>query len=424
MEESVDTIASRAFEQGKGIVMFRQAAWVPRVFCEPNMDLRLSPELYMSLGPDRGGIDERWFASTTETKNAVRPKDEGLSYIVMFDGATPKKVTLRDAVATLKGQLIGDRIWNEHKSWPVYTKFFNNFRPLGLHFHHMQKDADLTGQKRKPESYFFPPAYNQSRHGERPSTLMGFRSGVTKDMVRSALEIFGEGKGDNELSRLSLGYPLYPGDAWDIPEGIIHGPGTLCTWEPQFASDVFAFWEGVVNFKQMVPYDLFVKDCPVEKQHDYDFMVNMLDWELNTDPNFAVNRSMKPVYREDTPQTKEEGYTRRWVTHKSKSYGGDEVTIEPSKTVTFKDNAAYGFLVTEGHGKLGEFKIEAPHRIIALDQYLSDEGMVSEQAAKAGVTVTNNSQTHNLVLLRLFGPENPDMPTSLLSTHYQQRETK
>ena len=71
MVESAETIANRAFEQGKGIVMFRKAAWVPRVFCEPNMDLRLRPDLYFSLGPQRGGIDERWFGSTTETKNAV-----------------------------------------------------------------------------------------------------------------------------------------------------------------------------------------------------------------------------------------------------------------------------------------------------------------------------------------------------------------
>ena len=419
MPESVETIANRAFDEGNGIVMLRKPVWVPRVFCEPGMNLRLNPDLYHSLGDERGGIDERWFSSTTETKNAVRPNDEGLSYVVMFDGTTPKEVTLRDAVSTLKGQLIGDRLWTAHQRWPVYTKFFDNLRPLPLHIHHMQKDAELTGQDRKPESYYWARQYNQARHGDQPITFMGFKPGVRKEDVAAALEIFGEGKGDNQLRRLCLGYQLYPGDAWDIPEGVIHGPGTLCTYEPQWGSDVFAMWESVVNFRQMVPHSLFVKDCPEDKQKDYSFMVEMLDWEVNTDPRFGQNRYMAPVHRDGSP---DEGYERKWVCYKSKSYSADEVTIAPGREVTLKDNATYGFLVTQGHGKLGGFNIEAPHMISTLNQYLSDEGFVSEQTAKGGVKIVNQSITHDLVLLRLFGPENPDMPKELLSTHYQNRE--
>ena len=63
MADSAETIASRALNRGKGIVMFRKAAWVPRTFCEANMNLRLAPHLYYALGPERGMIDERWLSS-------------------------------------------------------------------------------------------------------------------------------------------------------------------------------------------------------------------------------------------------------------------------------------------------------------------------------------------------------------------------
>jgi prophage tail gpP-like protein len=39
---------------------------VPRSFLHPGKRVRLHPDDYYAYGLDRGGIDERWFASTTE----------------------------------------------------------------------------------------------------------------------------------------------------------------------------------------------------------------------------------------------------------------------------------------------------------------------------------------------------------------------
>ena len=76
-------LVEKAIDIGEGI--FRLApTWVPRAFCRPGRRLKLHPDDYFALGLVRGGIDERWFASTTPADNGPgTPEDEGLSYIVV-----------------------------------------------------------------------------------------------------------------------------------------------------------------------------------------------------------------------------------------------------------------------------------------------------------------------------------------------------
>ena len=62
---------------------------------------------------NRGGIDERWFASTTPAANENRTPDEGLSYVVARRQAASRS---RDAVAGGGRELIGDAIWNKYKT--------------------------------------------------------------------------------------------------------------------------------------------------------------------------------------------------------------------------------------------------------------------------------------------------------------------
>src|SRR4051794_19532217 len=56
--------------------------WVPRSFLQPGKRLKLHPDDLYAFGLNRGGIDERWFASPTPAANENRPPDEGLSYVV------------------------------------------------------------------------------------------------------------------------------------------------------------------------------------------------------------------------------------------------------------------------------------------------------------------------------------------------------
>ena len=112
-------IAERALSQGEGIVRLAPN-WVPRVFCVPGRRIKLHPDDYYALGGNRGGIDERWFSSTTPADNGpLTSENEGLSFIVVEDGGATEKVLFRDAVAELGGELIGERIWDAHMAWPM-----------------------------------------------------------------------------------------------------------------------------------------------------------------------------------------------------------------------------------------------------------------------------------------------------------------
>src|SRR5256885_13414918 len=94
--------------------------WVPRSFLQPGLRLKLHPDDTYAYGANRGGIDERWFASTTEAANEGRVPDEGLRYGVVGK----ERVTLRQAVGDCGATLVGQKIWNKYKRWPVYSKFF------------------------------------------------------------------------------------------------------------------------------------------------------------------------------------------------------------------------------------------------------------------------------------------------------------
>ena len=59
-------IIKKAIDQGQGIIRLAPN-WVPRSFCVPGRRIKLHPDDYYALGGVRGGIDERWFSSTTGT---------------------------------------------------------------------------------------------------------------------------------------------------------------------------------------------------------------------------------------------------------------------------------------------------------------------------------------------------------------------
>jgi len=402
---SANSIASKALEQGKGIVRLAPN-WVPRSFCVPGRRIKLHPDDYYALGGERGGIDERWFASTTPADNGpLTSPNEGLSFIVLDDNGNTEKVLLKDAIDELKGEIIGDRLWNEHKRWPMYSKFFDNKGALPHHIHHRDEHAALTGQLGKPEAYYFPPQAN-NHGGDFPYTFFGLNPGVTKDQVIKALKDAAEGR-DNMITSLSAAYRLDVGTGWDVPPGVLHAPGSLCTYEPQKASDVFAMYENITH-DQVVPKELLWKDTPKDKEGDVEWLLSIIDWDLNVDPNFAQNRFMAPKPAQPLRQMEAEGYIDNWICYKSTTFSAKELTVLPGKTVTINDSACYGFIMMQGHGKMGEWDIETPS-LIRYGQLTHDEYFVSEAAAKEGVTITNPSQTDPIVMLKHFGPDNPDL---------------
>jgi len=401
---STSSIASDAIDQGKGILRLAPN-WVPRSFCIPGRRIKLHPDDYYALGGERGGIDERWFSSTTPADNGpLTSPNEGLSFIAFEDGTKIQKLLFLDAVNELKGSLIGSRIWEKHECWPMYSKFFDNKKALPHHIHHSDEYARLTNQKGKPEAYYFPPQVN-NYGADFPYTFFGLEPGTTKDQVRECLVNFS--RGDNNITNLSKAYKLETGTGWDVPPGLLHAPGSLCTYEPQKASDVFSMYQSLTG-NQVIPEELLWKNTPENRMNDIEFLLEIIDWDLNLDPNFRANRFMRPVPALPLDEMTAQGYIEHWICYKSKDFSAKELTVLPGRSVTVKDNAAYGMIMMQGHGKMGVWDIETPSSI-RYGQLTHDEFFVSEEAARAGVAISNPSGTDPIVMLKHFGPENPDL---------------
>src|SRR5205085_7472708 len=67
--------------------------------------------------------------------------------------------------------------------------------------------------------------------------------------------------------------------------------------------------------------------------------------------------------------------------------------------LTIKDAAAYGLILTQGHGTFAGLQVSTP-AMIRFGEMTEDELFVSADAASAGVAVTNRSESDPLVIDR------------------------
>jgi hypothetical protein len=387
--------ATAALNEGAGILRLAPN-WVPRSFLQPGKRIKLHPADYYALGTHRGGIDERWFGSTTPATNEGAPPDEGLSYAVFGKD----RFTLRDAVAELGAEIVGEPIWNTYHRWPVYSKFFDNMGPIPHHMHQNDAQAKLVRQEGKPESYYFPPQLNAIGNNF-PYTFFGLEPGTTKQDVVRSLERWNDG--DNGILDLSKAYRLKPGTGWLVPPCVLHAPGSLVTYEPQWGSDVFGMYQSMVEGRA-VPRSLLTKDFPQEKHGDVQYLVDALDWEGNVNPNFKDSHYLEPIPVADTTK---EGFVDRWIVYGKfagkQLFTAKELTVEPGAKCTIRDGGAYGWITVQGEGRVGKLRLQTP-AMIRFGQMTEDEVFVSAKAAKEGVVVENTG-SEPLVSLRYFGPD-------------------
>ena len=383
--------------------------WVPRSFCRPGKRIKLHPDDYFILG-ERGGIDERWFASTTWAENGPgTPDDEGMSYVAFGESGT-EKMLLKDVIEEMGAEIIGNALWEKYHGWAMFSKFFDNAGPLPHHVHHQEEHATRVGAKGKPEMYFFPSQVN-NHGGEFPFTFFGLNPETTKEEMLQALQNFD--KGDNNLLALSRAYKLEVDTGWDVPPGVLHAPGSLCTYEPQFASDVYAMYQSVLMNGQMLGKELLWKNCPEEEVGNYDYLLEVLDWDANVDADFHKKRIMRPLPVKSVEEMKAEGYIEEWICYKCKEVSAKRLTILPGQTVKSYDAAAYGLICLQGSGTFGAWPIESP-ALIRYGELTHDEYFVTEKAAREGVTITNPSTTDSIVILKHFS-DNPDLVIETLA---------
>ena len=181
----------------------------------------------------------------------------------------------------------------QHGEWPLFAKFFDNEQALPFHVHHRDEHAPPLGKVVQAGGLLLRPADEQP-----PGRAAGLvpRPAATRHPrpnCRSGSCGFGEG-GDNRITELSLGYRTRLGTGWDIPAGVLHAPASACTYEPQAASDVLCMCESWSNNRE-VPDELLWKDTPADRVGDLDYILDLLDWELNVDPDFVTNRQLIPV---------------------------------------------------------------------------------------------------------------------------------
>src|SRR2546430_2700812 len=177
----------------------------------PGRRLRLHPDDLYALGGHRGGINERWFSSTTNADNGPNtPADEGLSYVRAGGGA---RFQLKHAVEAAGDALIGSDVMKRERGWNLLCKFFDNMGPIPHHMHQ---------------------------------------------------------------------------------------------------SDVFAMFQSEVEGR-IIDWSLLTKDVPPDHHRDLDYIVGMLDWNANVNPEFAKSNRVFPRPVRPFAETVPDGYREQWV---------------------------------------------------------------------------------------------------------------
>ncbi len=391
------------FDKGQGILRM-VPNFVPRRFNQAGRRLRLHPDDYYALGTRRGSIKERWFSSVIPAMNGeFAPPDEGMSYVAPTDNIEDKFL-FKDTVDELGAGLIGEELMQKYGTWPMYSKFFDYEAPL---FHHLHLDdlaAGQVGRIGKPEAYYFPPQLN-NHLGQFPVTYFGFDPDATIDQVRERLLLYESG--DNRITELSRAYRIELGTGWYTPPGVLHAPGSVLTYEPQWNSDVNSVQENV-SAGEVYPYGFLVENVPQDKKRDIDYILSLMDWPKNVDPHYKQHYYRNPILCSPT----DERYIEKWITYANPYFSAKELTVLPGQSVVTTDGAAYGCITIQGHGKFGAYDAEAAI-MLRYGQLSADEYFVSEAAAKSGVAVTNHSRWEPMVILKHFGPNHPDVPRDI-----------
>jgi hypothetical protein len=397
----MNNLLHSTFDHGQGILRLLPV-FVPRRFAQAGRRLRLHPDDYWVFGTVRGSIKERWFSSVITCMNGpLAAPDEGLSYVLPAGDRLDEKFTLRDLQSELGAALVGEELLTKHGGWPMYSKFFDYETPLFHHLHLGFEAAERVGRLGKPEAYYFPPQLN-NHPGTFPHTYFGYDPDTTIDQVRERLLAYEAG--DNRITELSRAHRIELGTGWYTPPGVVHAPGSVLTYEPQWNSDVNSVHENIVA-GEIYPYEFLSENCPEDRRRNIDYILSLMDWPANVDPHYKKNYFRPPLSA--PPQA--EGATEKWITYGNDYFSAKELTVAPGQSVTIKDPACYGCITLQGHGTFGPHQVEAAS-MIRFGQCTADEFFVSESAARAGVAITNRSVCEPLVLLKHFGPNHPGAP--------------
>lgn len=370
-----------------------QPAWVARDFLPPGRRLGLPAEQY-SLGA-RGGICERWLASTTRADNRVSVPNEGLS-LLAHPGL--EQVTLKTAVETAGAAILGNAYARRHAGLGRLAKIFDYAERLPYHLHQMQVHARRVGCNSKEEAYYFP---EEVPLGKNPTTFFGVHPYIAREQRHEILLPHLEAWEDDRILRHARGFQQVPGDGFHIPAGTLHAPGTALTIELQEDSDVFAMLQARVG-EHMISKELLFKDVSAQDRERFGerAVLEMVNWEVSGDPWFYENRHTPPRPVEDSRQA---GGAEHWIFYNTTRFSGKRLTVSPGATWTGTDRGVYSLLVWRGEGRVGGQPVAGENPAL-------DELLICYDRAVRPLQIENTGN-RDLIIFKFFGPDlNPDIP--------------
>ena len=387
-----------ALDAGRGILRL-EPCWVPRTFMQPGRRLRLHPDDLYALGAARGGINERWFSSTTNADNGPGTQaDEGLSYVRLESG---QRFQLKEAVDVAGDALIGADVMSKEQGWNILCKFFDNMGPIPHHMHQSDAHANWLAAEASRRRITFRLSITNSRTTS-PTRSWASNLAPPQRMFAAASRTGAKATTASSTTLAHIACTLAAAGrstpaSCMRPARDLRAPG-----EQRRVRHVQSLVEG-----RVVPWDLLVKDVPKDKHQDLDFIVGMLDWDANVNPNFGRDNKVFPHPVCPFAESEANGYREQWVCYGTEWCSAKELTVLPTRTVTIRDAAACGLIVVQGEGVFGGHQINAP-TMIRFGEMTQDELFVTADAARAGVRIDNHSASDPLVILKHFGPGNPD----------------
>ena len=391
--KDLQSTVEQEIERANGI-LFLEPAWVARDFLPSGRRFGI-PESQYDLG-ERGGISERWLASTTEADNRIKVPNEGLSFFALDSN---RRITLRDAVKAAPETILGKDYAATHpRGLDRLAKLFDYEYRIPYHLHQMKKHAALVGRNPKEEAYYFPEGVPM---GKEPETYFGVHPSIVDRNQQEILLPYLEEWNSDLILRHSRAFKLVPDDGWHVPAGILHSPGTALTVELQEDSDVFAILQARTG-AGLISKELLFKDVRPEDRAKFGerIILEMIDWKANGDPYFFENHHTPPLPVENTRQPGGEEY---WIFYNTTKFSGKKLTVRPGEKFKSRDNGVYTAFVWKGTGTVDGQTVRA-------GEEKRDELLVCHEKAVEEIVVENTG-SEELVIFKFFGPDvNADLP--------------
>ena len=396
--DNVSGLLSRALDAGEGLLRLTPT-WVPRSFLASRQADQAAPRRLVRLRRpprrhrralvrqhDRGG-QRRPRAGRRAELRAVRRRSSFM---------------LRDAVAEAGARLIGKAMFDKYKRWPVYSKFFDNMGPIPHHMHQSFEARQARRPGRQARELLLPAAATTTSTTTSPTRSWAWSRARPRTSVRKCLENWN--KGDNGILDLSQAYRLKRGTGWLIPPGVLHAPGSLCTYEPQWGSDVFGMFQSLVEGRE-VPWSLLVKDMPKEKHQGP---------RLHRRPARLGEERRHALQGAQLPGADRRPRAQRQRLHRSLDrlrHGRRRAALQRQGTdararreVHAQDPGASGWITVQGKGRIGKLDIADAGDDPLRRSRPRTKSSSRTKRPRAGVEIENTG-SEPLVGLRYFGPD-------------------